>query len=116
MWLASCLSVVFCIPAINVYNVCRIRFCNTDLCIRKDQQYALICTTPLLYILVPTCFGSILPSSGSFLDPPELLEIQIKWVVYHIMCGYGTCVPDCRGGSKKLPDYRLLPKHVGANT
>jgi hypothetical protein len=42
-------------------------------------------------------FGSSLPSSGSFLDPSELLEIQIEWVVYHIMCGYVACVPDCRG-------------------
>jgi hypothetical protein len=52
------------------------------------------CTTPLIYILAPTCFGSNLPSSGSYLDPSELLEIQIGWVVYHIMCGYVTCVPD----------------------
>jgi hypothetical protein len=41
-----------------------------------------------------TCFGSSLPSSGSFLDPSELLEIQIEWVVYHIMCGYMACVPE----------------------
>jgi hypothetical protein len=41
------------------------------------------CTTPLFYILAPTYFGSSLPSSGSFLDPSELLEIQIEWVVYH---------------------------------
>jgi hypothetical protein len=54
-------------------------------------------TTPLFYILAPTCFGSGLPSSGSFLDPSVLLEIQIEWVVYHIMCGYVVCVPDCRG-------------------
>jgi hypothetical protein len=48
--------------------------------------------TPLLCILAPTCFGSSLPSSGSSLDPSELLETQIEWVVYHIMCGYVTCV------------------------
>jgi hypothetical protein len=65
--------------------------------IRKEQQYALICTTPLFYVLAPTCFGSSLSSSGSFLDPSELLEIQIERVLYHIMCGYVTCVPDCRG-------------------
>jgi hypothetical protein len=65
--------------------------------IRKDQHYALICTTPLFYVLAPTCFGSSLPSSGSFLDPSEILEIQIQWVVYHIMGGYAACVPDCRG-------------------
>jgi hypothetical protein len=39
-----------------------------------------------------TCFGSSLPSSGSFLDHSELLEIQTEWVVYHIMCGYVACV------------------------
>jgi hypothetical protein len=61
---------------------------------RRDQQYALICTNPL-FVLAPTCFGSSLPSSGSLLDPPELPEIQIEWVVYHIMCGYVVCVPDC---------------------
>jgi hypothetical protein len=64
---------------------------------RNNQQYALSCTTPLFYILFPTCFGSSLPSPGSFLDPSELLEIQIEWVVYDIMCGYVACVPDCRG-------------------
>jgi hypothetical protein len=45
---------------------------------RNNQLCALIWTTPLLYILVPTCFGSSLPSSGSFLDPSELLEMQIE--------------------------------------
>jgi hypothetical protein len=64
---------------------------------RNNQHYALICTTPLFYILAPTCFDSSLPSSGSFLYPSELLEIQIEWVVYHIMCGYVACVPQCRG-------------------
>jgi hypothetical protein len=63
---------------------------------RNNQHFALICTTPLFYILAPTCFGSM-PSSGSFLDPSELFEIQIEWVVYRIMCGYVTCVPECRG-------------------
>jgi hypothetical protein len=57
----------------------------------------LSCTTYLFYVLDPTCFGSSLPSSESFLDPSELLEIQIEWVVYHIICGYVTCVPECRG-------------------
>jgi hypothetical protein len=40
---------------------------------RNNQQYALICTTSLVYILAPTCFGSSVPSSGNFLDPSELL-------------------------------------------
>jgi hypothetical protein len=64
---------------------------------RNNQHYALICTTALFYILAATCFGSSLPSSGSFLDPSELLEIQNKWVEYYIMCGYVVGVPECRG-------------------
>jgi hypothetical protein len=64
---------------------------------RNNQHYALICTSPLFYILAPTCFDSSLPSSGSVLDPSVLLEIQTEWVVYHIMCGYEACVPECRG-------------------
>jgi hypothetical protein len=67
--------------------------------IRNNQHYALICTTPLFYILAPTRFGSRLPSSGNLLDPSELIKIQIEWVVYHIMCGYVTCVTDCRGSN-----------------
>jgi hypothetical protein len=39
------------------------------------QQYALICTAPLFYVLAPTCSGCSLPSTGNFLDPSELLEI-----------------------------------------
>jgi hypothetical protein len=58
---------------------------------RNNQHYALICNTPLSYMLAPTRFGSSLPSSGSFLGPSELLEIQIEWVVYNIMCGYVVC-------------------------
>jgi hypothetical protein len=54
--------------------------------------YWLLCTSPLFYILAPTCFGSSLPSAGSFLDPSELFERGIEWVVYHIMCGYVICV------------------------
>jgi hypothetical protein len=44
----------------------------------------------------PTCFGSSLPSSRRFLDPSQLLELQMERVVYHIMYGYIACVPDCR--------------------
>jgi hypothetical protein len=60
----------------------------------NNQHYTLLCTTPLFCILAPTCFGSSLPSSGSFLDPSQLLEIQIEYVVYHMMCGYVTYVPE----------------------
>jgi hypothetical protein len=49
---------------------------------RNNQPHALICTNPLFYILAPACFASSLPSSGSYSDPSELLEIQIEWVVY----------------------------------
>jgi hypothetical protein len=48
---------------------------------RNDKQYALIFTTPSFYIRALTCFGSSLPSSGSFLDPTELLQIQTHWVL-----------------------------------
>jgi hypothetical protein len=56
---------------------------NLVVCIRRYKQYTLICTIPLFYILAPTCLDSSLPSSGSLLDPPELLEKQIGRVVYH---------------------------------
>jgi hypothetical protein len=42
---------------------------------RNNQHYALNFTIPLFNILAPTCFGSSLPSTGSFLDPSELLEM-----------------------------------------
>jgi hypothetical protein len=66
---------------------------------RNTHQYALLCTAPLFSILAPTCFSSSLPSSESFLDPSKLLQIQIEWVVYHIVCGYVTCVLECRGSN-----------------
>jgi hypothetical protein len=52
---------------------------------RNDQHYALIYTTPLFYILAPTCFGSSLPSSGNFLDPSDVLAIKIDLtdMIYH---------------------------------
>jgi hypothetical protein len=62
---------------------------------RNNQHYALNCATPLFNILALTCFGCRLPSSGSFLDPSELLEIQIEEVVYHIIYGCMPCVPVC---------------------
>jgi hypothetical protein len=54
----------------------------------NSQHHAPICTNSLFYILAPTCFSSSLPSSGSFLYPSELLQIQIEYVDYPIMCGY----------------------------
>jgi hypothetical protein len=78
---------------------------------RNTQPYALICTTPLFYILAPTCFDSNLPSSGnSWIRLSNFKYVQIEQVVYHIMCGYVACVPRYRGS-----DGRLLPKHVEAS-
>jgi hypothetical protein len=62
---------------------------------RKNQQYTLIVPLLYFYVLAPTCFGSCLPSSGSLLDPTELLENTNWGLVYHITCGYVACVPDC---------------------
>jgi hypothetical protein len=48
----------------NLYNI-----------LKKNQQYALIVPSFIyFYVLAPTCFGTSLPSSGSLLDPLELLE------------------------------------------
>jgi hypothetical protein len=79
-------------------------------CSRNDHQYD--CTTPLFYVLAPTCFGSSLPLSGSFLDPSELPEIQIKWVVYHIMCGYVACGYICM----YVCMYVCMPVRVAARS
>jgi hypothetical protein len=80
--------------------------------IRNDQSHALIFTARLFYLLAPTCFGSSLPSSGRFLDPSELLEIQIELMVYHIMCGYVACVPDCRGTTIRTLRIALIDYHI----
>jgi hypothetical protein len=79
---------------------------------RNDQQYSLICANPLFCILVPTCFGSTLPSSGSFLDPSELLEIQIEWVVLlplFTFCSNGVLLAIASGFHVTfLRDYSVL--------
>jgi hypothetical protein len=112
---------------------------------RYNQHYALNCTTPVFNILAPTCFGSSLPSSGSFLDPSELLDFRSnRWYIIQFMFMWPVCRNFVVGtttlrhtdhinihymiyhlfdlksgnsdGSKKLPDDgRLLPKHVGAS-
>jgi hypothetical protein len=77
---------------------------------RNNQRYALICTTPLFYVLAPICYSSSLTSSGSFLDPSELLEIQIEWVVYRIMCCYTTysiCISSNSEGSHRSRNHTL---------
>jgi hypothetical protein len=45
---------------------------------QKQPTHALNGTTPLFNIHAPTCFGSSLPSSGSFLDSSELLEMLLE--------------------------------------
>jgi hypothetical protein len=47
----------------------------------NSQHYALDYITSLFNMHAPTCFGSRVPSSGSFLDPCELLEKQNNSVV-----------------------------------
>jgi hypothetical protein len=42
----------------------------------NNKHYTLDYITSLFNMQVPTSFGSNLPSSGSFLDPCELLEKQ----------------------------------------
>jgi hypothetical protein len=61
---------------------------------RNNQHYALICTTALFYTLAPTCFGSSLPSLGSFLDPSVLHENRDRFggISYkHIRWLSGLC-------------------------
>jgi hypothetical protein len=49
---------------------------------------------PLLYsyMLAPTCFGSSLPSSGSFWIRLSYVKIQIHMVVYHTVWLRGLCI------------------------
>jgi hypothetical protein len=64
------------------------------LCIARqsinNQHYTLDYITSLFNMQARTCFGSRVPSSGSFLDPCELLEKQNNCVVYH-MCLWPVC-------------------------
>jgi hypothetical protein len=55
----------------------------------NNQYYAMNYITSLFNVQAPTCFGSSLPSSGSFLDPCELLE-QIGGISYNVCV---ACVP-----------------------
>jgi hypothetical protein len=49
---------------------------------RNNQYNAQICTNALFYMLAPTCFGSSLPSSGSFWIRRSYVKIQIDMEVY----------------------------------
>jgi hypothetical protein len=74
----------------------------------NNQHYELNYITSLFNVQVPTCFGSSLPSSGSFLDPCELLE-QIGGISYNV---YVACVPECCGSWEAL---RTEPQHSGTH-
>jgi ABC-type transport system involved in Fe-S cluster assembly fused permease/ATPase subunit len=57
---------------------------------QKRTEQALYYITSLFNMQAPTCFGSRVPSSGSFPDPCELLEKQnnnvafsANWVNYY---------------------------------
>jgi hypothetical protein len=61
------------LPPKPLYSLCSSRI---------KQHYAQICTTALFYILASTCFGSILPSSGSFWIRLSYIKMQVDLVVY----------------------------------
>jgi hypothetical protein len=49
---------------------------------RNNRHHAQICATALFYILAPICFGSSLPSSGSFWIRLSYMKMRIDLVVY----------------------------------
>jgi hypothetical protein len=61
----SLILVEACCPVILSVSTTNQRFADVNKIflynIRKDQLHALIDTTPLFYVLVPTCFGSRMP-------------------------------------------------------
>jgi hypothetical protein len=83
---------------------------------------------PLLYstyMLAPACFGSSLPSSGSFWIRLSYMKIQIDLVVNHIMWNTPihnilSTAPQLSISQKALgtlpEDGNVMPKHVGATT
>jgi hypothetical protein len=100
------------------------------LCSGNNHHYSLIFTTPLFYILAPTCFGSSLPSVVVSVVFPSCMHSAGKHnrsnhdTLAHRPRNHTLCdLPPIRfvlqsnsEGSKKLPDNgTLLPKHVGAS-
>jgi hypothetical protein len=84
----ECFSTYIELAAISLMFVPCISRCSIN-----NQHYALNYITSLFYVHAPTYFGSILTSSGSFLDPCELLE-QIGGISYNVSV---ACVPECCG-------------------
>jgi hypothetical protein len=68
----------------------------------NSHHYALDCITSLFNMQPPKCFGIRLPSSGSFLDPSDLLKKQNNYVVCHIIKCYVFCFSGSTQGSRKL--------------
>jgi hypothetical protein len=68
----SCYYFILCTKKLDI---CSLMFvpCIARLSI-NNQHYALDYITPIFNMQDSKCFGSSLPSSGSFLDPCELLE------------------------------------------
>jgi hypothetical protein len=56
---------------------------------------------------ITSCFDSSLPSSGSFLDPCELLE-QIGGISYKV---YVACVPECCGSVRCASQLSAYTQH-----
>jgi hypothetical protein len=48
--------------------------------VQNNHQYAMICTTALLFILAPTCFGSSLPPSDGSRKLPHGGRLRPKHV------------------------------------
>jgi hypothetical protein len=97
--------------------------------IRNDQQYALICNTLysmywLLHVSAVACHHQgaswILlsylkyKSNGWYII--KCVVTWPVWVVYHILCGYVVCVPDCCGvvrcASQLSAYYWSFLKHI----
>jgi hypothetical protein len=85
---------------------------------RNNQQNAQICTTALLYVLATTCFGSSLPSSGSFWIRLSYVKIQIDMVVYDIMWLSGLCVGVSWSSLLCFPvgNHNKQPRHSDTQT
>jgi hypothetical protein len=76
-WLSftTCLFISRELRSVGIWFESLVEYINTSI---NNQHYALNYITSLFNIQTPTCFGISLPSSGSFLVPCELLEIQNK--------------------------------------
>jgi uncharacterized membrane protein YkvI len=72
---------------------------------RNDQQYTLI--VPLLYSIYWLLHVSAVACHHQEASS-ELLEVQSEWVVYHTMCGYVACEPECCASQLSTYALRLI--------